>query len=138
QTIAEVSKQLDLNPGLLHQWRTAVKTNGQLAFTTKSTTRPRAPPRFPSLPLALPKLPAWNSYPLSTWTPKDTLQVLDQGADMVGLARAAIGNPSWPNDAVDPNWEPTRPPYAPEHLCSAGLSEKMITYMRAWPDFVTD
>ncbi|MCP5024226.1 MAG: transposase, partial [bacterium] len=37
QTIAEVSKQLDLNPGLLHQWRTAVKTNGQLAFTTKST-----------------------------------------------------------------------------------------------------
>ncbi len=72
------------------------------------------------------------------WTPKDTLQVLDQGADMVGLARAAIGNPSWPNDAVDPNWEPTRPPYAPEHLRSAGLSEKMITYMRAWPGFVTD
>ncbi|MBL4770817.1 MAG: transposase [Planctomycetes bacterium] len=37
QTIAEVSRQLDLNPGLLHQWRAAVKANGQLTFTTKST-----------------------------------------------------------------------------------------------------
>jgi len=36
QTIAEVARQLDLNPGLLHQWRSAVKINGQLAFTTKS------------------------------------------------------------------------------------------------------
>jgi transposase len=37
QTIAEVSKQLGINPGLLHQWRAAVKANGHLAFTTKST-----------------------------------------------------------------------------------------------------
>ena len=36
QTIAEVSRQLDINPGLLHQWRAAVKANGHLAFTTKS------------------------------------------------------------------------------------------------------
>ncbi len=36
QTIAEVSRQLDIHAGLLHQWRAAVKKNGALAFTAKS------------------------------------------------------------------------------------------------------
>ncbi|MBL1433954.1 transposase [Candidatus Wolfebacteria bacterium] len=36
QTIAEVSKQLGINPGLLHQWRAAIKMNGELAFTAKA------------------------------------------------------------------------------------------------------
>ncbi len=72
------------------------------------------------------------------WTPDDTNRILDQGADMVGLARAAIGNPSWPSDAVDPNWEPARPPYTSKHLHNAGLSEKMVSYMRVWPGFVTE
>ncbi|MFT5199457.1 MAG: transposase [Planctomycetota bacterium] len=36
QTIAEVSRQLDLHTGLLHQWRAAVKKNGALAFSAKS------------------------------------------------------------------------------------------------------
>jgi 2,4-dienoyl-CoA reductase-like NADH-dependent reductase (Old Yellow Enzyme family) len=72
------------------------------------------------------------------WTPAEADQVLAHGADMVGLARAAIGNANWPLDATRPDWEPARPPYTPEHLLNAGLSQKMVTYMRLWPDFVTD
>ncbi len=72
------------------------------------------------------------------WTPAEADLVLSHGADMVGVARAAIGNDSWPHTATRPDWEPARPPYAPEHLRSSALSERMIDYMRLWPGFVTD
>ena len=72
------------------------------------------------------------------WTSAEADQVLAHGADLVGLARAAIGNAGWPNDAARPAWEPARPPYTPEHLRDAALGPKMIDYMRNWPGFVTD
>ena len=72
------------------------------------------------------------------WTPAQADEVLAQGADLVGLGRAAIGNPRWPLEAATPGWEPARPPYTPEHLRGAALGEKLVDYMRAWPGFVTD
>ncbi|MFT6833522.1 MAG: 2,4-dienoyl-CoA reductase-like NADH-dependent reductase (Old Yellow Enzyme family) [Planctomycetota bacterium] len=72
------------------------------------------------------------------WTPDEAEQVLAHGADIVGLGRAAIGNDRWPSQAARPDWEPARPPYSPEQLHAAGLGEKMVDYMRLWPDFVTD
>ncbi|MFT4710612.1 MAG: 2,4-dienoyl-CoA reductase-like NADH-dependent reductase (Old Yellow Enzyme family) [Bacteroidia bacterium] len=72
------------------------------------------------------------------WTSTEADQVLDHGADMVGLARAAIGNESWPHDAARPDWEPARPPYTPQHLRDAAISSRMVDYMRNWPGFVTD
>ena len=72
------------------------------------------------------------------WTPAQADQLLDQGADLVGLARAAIGNPSWPRQARAAGWEPARPPYTPEHLKEAALGTGFIDYMRAWEGFVTD
>ncbi len=43
QTIAEVARQLDLNPGLLHQWRAAVKANGsRYRARAKSAASPNA------------------------------------------------------------------------------------------------
>lgn len=72
------------------------------------------------------------------WTPAEADQIFDHGADMVGLARAGIGNASWANDAARTGWEPARPPYTPEHLRDAAISEKMVDYMRLWPGFVTD
>ena len=74
----------------------------------------------------------------AVWTAAQADQVLAQGADLIGLARAAIGNASWPIDTANPAWQPARPPYSPEHLRAEGLSETMLTYMRAWPGFVTD
>ncbi|MFT7463722.1 MAG: 2,4-dienoyl-CoA reductase-like NADH-dependent reductase (Old Yellow Enzyme family) [Pseudohongiellaceae bacterium] len=72
------------------------------------------------------------------WTPTEADQVIAHGADMVGLARAAIGNASWPHDATRSDWDPARPPYTPEHLRDAALGEKMVDSMRLWPDFVSD
>jgi 2,4-dienoyl-CoA reductase-like NADH-dependent reductase (Old Yellow Enzyme family) len=74
----------------------------------------------------------------SVWTPTQAAEVLAHGADLVGLARAAIGNAAWPEEAARPGWEPARPPYAPESLRANALSDRMIDYMRRWPGFVTD
>ena len=72
------------------------------------------------------------------WTLAQADEIASHGADLVGIARAAIGNAAWPEQATDPNWEPARPPYTPEHLRGASLSDKMVDYMRRWPAFVTD
>ena len=74
----------------------------------------------------------------AVWTPTEADLVLDQGADLVGLGRAAIGNDRWPQEAAEADREPARPPFSPEHLRAAALSETMVDYMRRWPDFVTD
>lgn len=72
------------------------------------------------------------------WTPAQADAVMEHGADMVGLARAAIGNARWPELAVDAAWEPARPPYTPEQLRDETLSDTLLAYMRNWPGFVTD
>jgi 2,4-dienoyl-CoA reductase-like NADH-dependent reductase (Old Yellow Enzyme family) len=72
------------------------------------------------------------------WTPEQAALLMEQGADLVGLARAAIGNPRWPEQAAAPGWAPARPPYTPEHLREAAVGEKLVGYMRNWPGFVTD
>ena len=74
----------------------------------------------------------------SVWTPTQADEVLVHGADMVGLARAAIGNATWPIQAATPGWEPERPPYTPAHLGANALSDTLVDYMRLWPGFVTD
>jgi 2,4-dienoyl-CoA reductase-like NADH-dependent reductase (Old Yellow Enzyme family) len=74
----------------------------------------------------------------SVWTPEQADEVLRHGADLVGLARAAIGNANWPVNAATHGWKPERPPYTPEHLRANALSEQMIDTMRIWPGFVTD
>ncbi len=57
------------------------------------------------------------------------------GADMVAVARAAIGNARWPEivSAGDP---PALPPHSEEHLRDEGLSPRFVEYMRRWPGFV--
>ncbi|MCB9920196.1 MAG: NADH:flavin oxidoreductase [Planctomycetes bacterium] len=72
------------------------------------------------------------------WTTAQAELVLDHGADLVGIARAAIGNAQWPVHAAEPGWEPQRPPYSPEHLRRQVLSEPFVDYMRRLPGFVTD
>lgn len=72
------------------------------------------------------------------WTPAQADEVLAHGADLVGLGRAAIGHARWPLDAAVPGWEPTRPPYTPEHLRENGLSATFVEYMRRWKGFVAE
>jgi 2,4-dienoyl-CoA reductase-like NADH-dependent reductase (Old Yellow Enzyme family) len=72
------------------------------------------------------------------WTPAQAEEVIGQGADLIGLGRAAIGNASWPREAARAGWQPARPPYSPRQLQDAALGEQLIDYMRNWDGFVTD
>jgi len=85
-------------------------------------------------------LPA--GYPLlstgAIWDAADAAFVLGEGADMVGVARVAIGHPDWPHGLTDEGYAPTRPPFSPEALAAADLSPDFIAYMRRWKGFVTD
>ena len=74
----------------------------------------------------------------SVWDEADAQSVLDQGADLVGVARAAIAHSNWASDAVSGDYSPQRPPFTPEHLIDQGLSPTFVDYMRRWQGFVTD
>lgn len=66
----------------------------------------------------------------SVWTADQARQVMDHGADIVGLGRAAIFNPRWPIDAAEPGWEPVRPPQPPEVLAAANVGPAFVEYLR--------
>lgn len=75
----------------------------------------------------------------AVWTAAQAREIRGQGADLVAMARAAIGHPDWPSRARhDPDYSPQRPPFTPEHLARAALSPPFIDYMRRWAGFVTD
>ncbi len=60
-------------------------------------------------------------------------------ADIVALGEAAISNPDWPIRMLDPDWTPQRPPYTPEQLAAAGVTEPFLEYYRnEWPGTVID
>lgn len=64
------------------------------------------------------------------WTRAEAEQVLARGADAVALGRSAIVNADWPLRAVDPSWEPTRPPVTIEELRAGGLGLDFAESMR--------
>ena len=72
------------------------------------------------------------------WTPAQAEEIMAQGADFVAMARAAIGNPDWPQQARVAGYEPARPPYTPQALKEAALSTAFVDYTRRWAGFVTD
>ncbi|MCH1591378.1 MAG: hypothetical protein L7R66_00115, partial [Candidatus Thalassarchaeaceae archaeon] len=74
----------------------------------------------------------------SVWDGSDAQYVLDEGADLVGVARVAIAHSDWAYGVGDEGYAPDRPPFTPEHLASQGLSPAFIDYMRRWQGFVTD
>ena len=74
----------------------------------------------------------------SIWTESDAEFVIDQGADVIGVARAAIGHADWANNLGGGDYEPERPPFTPDHLLEEGLSPVFIDYMRRWQGFVSD
>tara|TARA_B100001996_G_scaffold310941_1_gene252793 strand:- start:3242 stop:4258 length:1017 start_codon:yes stop_codon:yes gene_type:complete len=70
------------------------------------------------------------------WSTSDAKKVLEQGADLVGVGRVAIGHADWARHIEDIDYSPIRPPYSPKHLIEQGLSEIFIDYMRNWKGFV--
>ncbi len=74
----------------------------------------------------------------SVWEAADAQFVIDEGADMVGVARVAIAHSDWATRLYEEGYAPERPPFTPEHLSSEGLSQRFVDYMRRWKGFVTD
>ena len=74
----------------------------------------------------------------AVWDSSDAQFVLDEGADLVGVARVAIAHSNWASGAEAGGYSPQRPPFTPEHLLEQGLSPVFVDYMRRWKGFVTD
>ena len=81
-----------------------------------------------------------ENFPListgAVWTTEDAQWLIDQGADLVGVARVGIAHPDWPRNLDDPNYQPQRPPFTENHLRSVDLSDVFIDYMKRWKNFV--
>lgn len=81
-----------------------------------------------------------NDLPListgGVWDAADARTVMDQGADMVGVARAGIAHPDWPRFLEEGCEAPKRPPFSPDWLKQASLSSVFVDYMRRWDGFV--
>jgi 2,4-dienoyl-CoA reductase-like NADH-dependent reductase (Old Yellow Enzyme family) len=74
----------------------------------------------------------------SMWTADDARAAIDRGADMVALARAAILNPEWPKQILDPSWQPKRLPITRAELLERAVSPAFVEYLTRWKNFVTD
>ncbi len=55
---------------------------------------------------------------------------IDEGADLVGVARVAIAHSHWASEIEGDGFAPERPPFTPEHLINQGLSPTFVDYMR--------
>ena len=72
----------------------------------------------------------------AVWDSKDAQWLINEGADIVGVARVGIGHPDWPILLTDSNYQPERPPFSVEHLENVDLSPVFIEYMKRWKNFV--
>lgn len=73
----------------------------------------------------------------SIWTAEEARRAMDRGADIIALGRAAVLNPSWPDETRDPSFEPRRPPMSPEELVERAVSPQFVEYLRRWKGFVS-
>ena len=71
------------------------------------------------------------------WSTSDAKAVMANGADMVAVARAAIGHANWASHISEENYSPMKPPFSNQHLLEQGLSETFVDYMRGWDGFVS-
>lgn len=69
-------------------------------------------------------------------TKEDGEKALKLGADIIAIARMAIGNPDWPIRVARDNNPPKLPPYSEEYLKNCKLNSEFITYMKSWQGFV--
>ena len=72
----------------------------------------------------------------AVWTSKDAQWLMEEGADLVGVARVAIAHPDWPMHLADLDYSPLRPPFTEQHLLDVDLSPVFVDYMKRWKNFV--
>ena len=72
----------------------------------------------------------------SVWSKSDAQELIDQGADLIGVARVGIPYPDWAENLSQENYDPPRAPFTVKQLREADLSDVFINYMRKWKGFV--
>ena len=82
------------------------------------------------------KLPAVISTG-GIWSSKNAEELLNQGADLVGVGRVGIAYPDWAKHLSKKDYNPPLPPFSKEYLRSVDLSDTFIDYMRNWDGFVS-
>ena len=70
---------------------------------------------------------------------KDVNTILKAGVDFVTIGRSGILHHDFPKKVIEnPDFEPETIPVSKQYLYNEGLSDKFISYMRRWPDFVLE
>lgn len=72
------------------------------------------------------------------WTADDARSVLDRGAQIAAVGRAAILDPSWAEHIADPTWTPVRGPLTVAQLRELDVSERFAQYLRRFKAIVAD
>lgn len=73
----------------------------------------------------------------SIWTAAEAHAVLERGASVIALGRAAILHPDWPQRARDPRWVVKRPPITRAELLDRSVSPVFAQYLTRWKNFVS-
>lgn len=63
------------------------------------------------------------------WTADDALRLMDAGADVVVVGKAAIGTPDWPRAMRTPGFVPLRPPFTRDHLRAVAVGPAFLAYL---------
>jgi 2,4-dienoyl-CoA reductase-like NADH-dependent reductase (Old Yellow Enzyme family) len=71
------------------------------------------------------------------WTNDDATTLMERGADIVSVGRAAIVDPDWPTHVVLEGNDPVRGPLTIEQLQEVDVSEGFVQYLRRFPGVVT-
>jgi 2,4-dienoyl-CoA reductase-like NADH-dependent reductase (Old Yellow Enzyme family) len=74
----------------------------------------------------------------SVWSASDARNLIGQGADLIGVARAGISYPDWAKNIQNESYNPPAGPFSVQQLREADLSDVFIDYMRNWEGFVKD
>jgi 2,4-dienoyl-CoA reductase-like NADH-dependent reductase (Old Yellow Enzyme family) len=70
-------------------------------------------------------------------TANDVQKILDAGVDFVTIGTSAILHHNFPKLVIEnPSFNPIEIPVSKEHLIKEGLSNKFITYLKRWPNFI--
>ncbi|MED5256824.1 MAG: hypothetical protein VX818_06265, partial [Candidatus Neomarinimicrobiota bacterium] len=74
----------------------------------------------------------------NVWSQSDAQELMNQGADLIGVARVGIPYPDWAKKLSQKNYNPPRGPFTANHLREVGLSDVFINYMKKWDGFVSN
>ena len=72
------------------------------------------------------------------WNVNDVMTILDQGASLYGVGRAAIPYPDFPKLLKEKNFNPSQGPFTYEELRKVDVGDIFIDYLKSWKGFIAD